>query len=199
VPKPSVELERREQILTATCKVLVSRGLNQLRIADVAAEANLSSGIVHYYFSGKDDLIHRTFEQSFEESLRRRERIFESTLPPAERLVALIDSYIPRDPETIQAWHVWLQLWAGALKDPSLRVINEKAYSKWRNLIANVILEAHKDGALHSEDPEGAADQLVALIDGLAVQVLLDSSTINADTMADICRQFLKETLSYQQ
>jgi hypothetical protein len=80
-----------------------------------------------------------------------------------------------------------------------LRVINEKAYSKWRNLIANVILEAHKDGALHSEDPEGAADQLVALIDGLAVQVLLDSSTINADAMADICRQFLKETLSYQQ
>lgn len=197
--KPSVEIERRKLIISATRQVMVTRGLNQLRIADVAKAAKLSSGIIHYYFDSKEELIRETFEQSFEESLRSREKIVTSGLPPGQRLIALIDSYIPRDEVTIEAWHVWLQLWAGALRDEELRRINETAYEKWRNLISSVILEGHAVGALTSSDPEGAANALVALIDGLAVQVLLKSPTIDAKVMSEICTQFLKVSLSFNE
>jgi len=195
--KPSVEFERRQLIISATRQVMVTRGLNQLRIADVAKAAKLSSGIIHYYFATKEDLVRETFEQSFDESLRRREKIFERDLPAGQRLVALIDSYIPRDEVTIEAWHVWLQLWAGALRDEGLCRINEIAYEKWRNLISIVILEGHAVGTLTSSDPEGAANALVALIDGLAVQVLLQSPTIDAKMMSEICTQFLRSSLDY--
>jgi AcrR family transcriptional regulator len=197
--KPSVEIERRKLIISATRQVMVTRGLNQLRIADVAKAAKLSSGIIHYYFDSKEELIRDTFEQSFEESLRSREKIVTSGLPPGQRLIALIDSYIPRDEVTIEAWHVWLQLWAGALREEELRRINETAYENWRNLISSVILECHAVGALTSSDPESAANALVALIDGLAVQVLLKSPTIDAKTMSEVCTEFLRASLSFNE
>jgi AcrR family transcriptional regulator len=52
VPRPSVD-ERRREILEATCKVVIERGFANTRIADVANELGVSSGLIHYHFESK--------------------------------------------------------------------------------------------------------------------------------------------------
>ena len=43
MPRPSVEAERKAQILASTCKVIASEGFRHLRVSDVAKDAGVSS------------------------------------------------------------------------------------------------------------------------------------------------------------
>lgn len=56
VKKP--EIERREDILAAAKVVALRGGLETVSARTVAAEADLSSGLVYFYFDSKDGLLH---------------------------------------------------------------------------------------------------------------------------------------------
>lgn len=193
--RPSVEDERRAQIMAATRRVMVQRGVAMLRVADVAREAGVSPGIVHYYFESKEELIRETFEDNFASSFERRSSIFEKDLPADEKLDVLMVSYVPSDEETRESWHVWLELWVGARQDETLRQLNETAYGEWRRLIGGIIDEGIASGVFVTSDPASEVNQLVAMIDGLAVQALLGSSVITTAEMRKICAEFVRDNL----
>jgi len=193
--RPSVEEERRLQIMAATRRVMVRRGVATLRVADVAKEAGVSPGIVHYYFASKDELIRETFQDNFANSLERRASIFAKELRADEKLGLLLRSYVPDDEATRESWCVWLELWVGALQDEKLRELNERAYGEWRRLVGGIIEQGIEDGVFASSDPEADANQLVGMIDGLAVQVLLGSAVISVDEMHRICMRFVERHL----
>ena len=75
MPRPNVEAERRDQIQRATCAVIAESGIRDLRMTDVAKQAGVSSGTVHYYFESKQALIHAAFEYNFRHSTQRRKDI----------------------------------------------------------------------------------------------------------------------------
>ena len=48
---------RRQQMLTAAAALIAAQGYGETRIADVARRANVSPGLVVYYFGSKDRLL----------------------------------------------------------------------------------------------------------------------------------------------
>src|SRR5688500_12184105 len=126
MPRPSVEAERKDQILRATCQVIAEQGYVNLRVSDVAKKAGVSGGTVHYSFDSKRDLVHAAFEYNFARSLQRRKWILDSPADPLSRLRFVIDSYLPVDDETTEAWRVWAALWAEGLREPNLQELNER-------------------------------------------------------------------------
>lgn len=194
--RPSVEEERREQIIEATRRVMVKRGINMMRVSDIAKVAKVSPGIVHYYFETKEDLIRETFEDSFTQSIERRRSILDQNLAVEEKLNALIKSYVPMDDRTKQTWHVWLELWVGALQDEELRKVNDGAYGTWRAMIGEVIEEGQQQGIFRTKGTEPIVNQLVSMIDGLAVQVMLRSTVITAEEMNRLCSLFIEDHLA---
>lgn len=191
MPRPSVQAERRHQILVSTCTVIAERGITSLRVADVAKHAGVSPGIIHYYFDNKRDLTHAAFEQNFVRSLERRSAIFESELDAPDKLRALVDAYLPRGEETIEAWHVWSELWVAALHDKDLQDLNEQAYGEWRRIVAGLWREAQSSGFVEGSDPLVLANSLVALVDGLALQVLMGSRAMTLIRMRETCHHFI--------
>lgn len=167
-----------------------------LRVADVAREAGVSPGIVHYYFASKEDLIRETFEDSFAASLVRRSSILEKEIPVDQKLEELLGSYVPRDEVTTEAWHVWLELWVAALQDERLRELNDAAYDEWRTMMGSIISEGIEQGVFATEHLESVVNQLIAMIDGLAVQALMGSSVISPKRMLEICADFVHDHLS---
>ncbi|MGH3502622.1 MAG: TetR/AcrR family transcriptional regulator [Nocardioidaceae bacterium] len=196
MPRPSVQAERREQILASTCTVIAERGITALRVADVAKHAGLSPGIIHYYFDNKRDLTHAAFEQNFVHSLERRARIFESDLDAVAKIKALADDYLPKGDETVEAWHVWAELWVAALHDKDLQDLNERAYGEWRRIIAGLWREAQSEGQIGAADPVDLANRLVGLMDGLALQVLMSSRAMTLSRMRKTCRRFIDDAVS---
>lgn len=50
--------QRRREILEAAKRVFADRGFHETTIADVARRADLSYGVVYWYFDSKDELFH---------------------------------------------------------------------------------------------------------------------------------------------
>ncbi len=48
---------RRRQLLDAAVKVMGQKGFHQMSMQDLAAEANVSVGLIYKYFAGKEDLL----------------------------------------------------------------------------------------------------------------------------------------------
>ncbi|MQA00163.1 MAG: TetR family transcriptional regulator [Dehalococcoidia bacterium] len=48
---------RRQEILEAAARVFIRRGFEAATMQDIAAEADVSAGLIYRYFPGKDDLI----------------------------------------------------------------------------------------------------------------------------------------------
>ena len=183
--RPNVEAERREQILRSTSRVIAQRGIRALRVADVAKEAGLSSGIIHYYFDNKVTLTRTTFERNFEYSLERRAAILDSSEPAPVKLKAVIDAYLSEEKETVEAWHVWAELWVESIHDSQLQVLNENAYGQWREIVRTIISQGQQEDTLKSGDPTQFANLLVASLDGLALQVLAGSHDMTLESMRD--------------
>ena len=191
MPRPSVEAERREQILRAACEVVAEAGFKSMRIADVAQRAGMSTGTVHYYFATKNDLVRAAFEWNFTRSQERRVPLFEQRTDPRSRLRSFVESYLP-GASTSESWHVWVELWVEALHDPGLQELNERVYGEWRRTVAGIIRDGQAAKQFRDGDPVLLADGLVGMIDGLGLQVLLGSRNMTAERMGVVCDQILE-------
>ncbi|WP_037064374.1 TetR/AcrR family transcriptional regulator [Pseudonocardia acaciae] len=196
MPRPSVEAQRRKQILDAACTVIARRGLQELRLLDVAAVAGVSSGTIHYYFDTKKELVNAAFEYNFRHSLERRRWMQDETRPPLELLGEIVESYLPNRGASLRAWKVWAELWAEGIRDPALRQVNEELYGRWRELVQNAIAAAQRAGTARDGDPELLANMLIGMIDGLAMQVLLRAKAMPLEAMREACRTFIDRLIA---
>ena len=91
----------------------------------------------------------------------------------------------------MRAWRVWAELWVEALHDPDLQELNERVYGEWRRIVAGIIRDGQDAGLFRPEDPVLAANALIAMIDGLALQVLLASTSMSVERMRAVCDQVM--------
>lgn len=196
MPRPSVEAERRPQILSAACEVIAQIGIPALRLSDVAKEAGVSAGTVHYYFETKRDVITAAFEFNLADSLARRQELLGSETDSLAILHNLVESYLPTDDRSRRAWKVWLALWAEGSRDPVLQEINDRLYSQWRDVVAGVIRSAQHEKLARPGDPVVLANMLIGMLDGLAVQVILESASLPVDAMQETCKAFIGDVIA---
>jgi AcrR family transcriptional regulator len=167
--------KRRPQILAASASVIARRGITALRLADVADEAGVSVGTVQHYFGTRERLLMETFRYETNRAVKRWLRAADGGATPWQRMLALVD--IVLDEATFrERWTRWLQFWAVYARDPRRRRAMGEIYEQWREPFRAVIGEGVASGEFRPAWPlEDAVDRVVALLDGLALQVLLDA------------------------
>lgn len=179
---------RRAQILEATHRVTLRRGLHDLRMSDVADELGISSGLIHYHFATKDDVIEAMLRDVADREVAEVRSAVAGVADPAERLERIIDVYLPstrRDP----SWLLWIDVWGEALRDINLRRISEELDNAWVELIADTVAEGIERGVFRAGDPNAVAWRLCALLDGLGMQVVLHHRTMTRAQMHEHVRR----------
>jgi AcrR family transcriptional regulator len=190
-------VERRAQIITATRKVALARGLHDLRVADVAAELDVSTGLIHYHFATKHELLEAMLRDTAAEELNAVMSAIVERDDPTEQLEYMIDAYLP-SPRRDQSWALWIDVWGEALRDPEVRRISEELDDGWVDVFAQVITAGVESGVFRSDDPLAAAWRLCALLDGLGLQVVLHSRTMSRAQMGAHVRRAAELELGYQ-
>ncbi len=150
----------RERILDAAVRRIASDGIDAVRIARIAMDAGVSTGLVHYHFATREDLLAEALEHSFEDA---------GDVGGTTDLRAMIDSCLPLPGEQERDWVLWVELWLRAVRHPELRPTAAKLYARMQEWFATAI-----EG--HGHDPDEAraiADRVLALIDGYGVRALL--------------------------
>jgi AcrR family transcriptional regulator len=178
--------KRRPQILAASARVIATRGITGLRLADVAAEAGVSVGTVQHYFRTRERLLMETFQYETNQAVERWFRAADGGSTAWRRLLALVD--IVLDEATFrERWTRWLQFWAVYARDPRRRRAMGETYEQWREPFRAVIEEGVAAGEFRPAWPvEDAVDRIVALVDGLALQVLLDAPGASTERMREL-------------
>ena len=106
---------------------------------------------------------------------------------PVDRLDTLLRAYLPaarRD----ESWALWIDWWDEALRSEALAGISAEFDTAWVAILEELIEAGVAEGVFDCKDPLGAAWRLSALLDGLAVQVVLPRRTVSRRQMLDHAR-----------
>lgn len=178
VRKASVE-QRRNEILETTCLVVIDRGFAATRIADVAQRLDVSSGLIHYHFESKDQLLAEAFEYAAASDLARLDAELAMPGTSLEKLDRMFRLYTPLDGEAEPGWLLWIDGWGEAIRNAALKKISQDLDLRWQERLEDVIRDGIEAGAFRCADPHGTAWRLAALLDGLGVQVSVHEGLIS--------------------
>jgi AcrR family transcriptional regulator len=157
-------------IADAVLRITARDGLHQVSIRTVAAEAGRSVGMVQRRFGSKDQLLRAAIRRVIEQ-VGGRVRARVAALGPDPEPRALVESLtrelVAVGPEHRDEAMVWLAFLARAVVVPELAAELRDQYVPGERWIATVLRD--RPGL----DPDLAAVELLALVDGLTAHVLL--------------------------
>ncbi|MEV6317540.1 TetR family transcriptional regulator C-terminal domain-containing protein [Streptomyces sp. NPDC051776] len=153
--------DRRQRIIDAAIRVVERRGLDGLSHRSVAAEADVPLGSTTYHFATLDDLLVATLRQVCVEpptAVEDWRRHLDSEGPLADRLAALLDELMAGDRARMR---VEYELYLAALRREALKPVA----AEWLDAAVAVLRDY--------TDEQATAHALIALLDGLLLQLLL--------------------------
>jgi len=154
----------RDRILDAAVRRIASDGIDAVRIARIAMDAGVSSGLVHYHFTTREALLAEALEHSFESA---------GDVSEYTDLRTMIESCLPLPGEQERDWVLWVELWLRAVRHPELRPTAARLYARMQDWFAEAIEDGVARGAYAPCDARAVADRVLALIDGFGVRALL--------------------------
>jgi AcrR family transcriptional regulator len=182
-PRPRLDHVRRPELLAAAADVIRERGLEHVRVADVADRAGTSAPSVLYYFASKAELLKEALTSAEERFYEDLEAELAQIEGGPERLLKIIDSACG-DGDYDAA--LWIELWARALSDPDLAATRAELDVRWRRAIAEVVRYGQQRGEFGPVDPDEVAVLLAALLDGLAVQIALSDIEVTPPRVREL-------------
>ncbi len=146
-------------------RLAATRGLEGVSLRHVAAEAGVSTGMVQHYFRTKDEMMTFAFGMVMDR-VGERSRAAAEPASPRALVRGLLLEILPLDQTRRLENHVVLAFLAYAAVKPSIASELREVAARTRDFLAEQI---RTGGAA---DPERAAAGLLALVDGLGLQLL---------------------------
>ena len=79
----------KEKILAAAAKVIAAKGLDKTSVDDIIAEANVSKGIIYFYYKNKDELLIAGIKYAAESRISQIKNALAKISSPKEKLTRL--------------------------------------------------------------------------------------------------------------
>jgi AcrR family transcriptional regulator len=194
--------DRHQEIVEAAAQVITDRGLAETRIQDIAERCGVSPGLILYYFESKDRLLVEALTYANDQSYLRTTRELRKMPAAHERMDRLIELSVPGllpEYSLLDEWALWLEIWVRALRDPQMAKERESLDRRWVQSIAEVIRYGRQTGEFPSEtgDADDIAMEFGAMVDGLAIQVLLNDAVMTPHRMYEICLDVARRLIGY--
>ena len=165
--------ERREQLLQAASHVFAQKGFAATRIIDIAAEANLSHGLVYHYFSSKEDIFTALMARALQGAIRLTSEALQRSGTPWERLHSLCEQMLLGLRTTPEVTLLTLQtLLSEGVPEEATAHLREQGTSVFTNLIT-VIRQGQETGEVLASNPVSLALSFFALLQGLTITSVL--------------------------
>lgn len=161
----------------AAVSVVARDGFDLLSVRSVAREAGLSGGAVQHHFATRADLLLAAFDQTVE-SISVRLTATDLDGEVHEALHKLCAQTLPLDEERQREAIVWVTLSAAAASHPDLAAAHRRGLVAFTDLVADIIDSGQQSGEIPEQvNAHAAAAVLVAVVDGLTLQGIVEEST----------------------
>jgi len=165
--------ERRDEILSATWRVIARDGITGATIRAIAKEANCSRGILGHYFDDKADILGSALVHSHRRVGARMAAASAGLAGLAALRVVMLEALPLDDRRDLEA-QIEISFWGRALGNSALRDLQHTEFDRLCDMLRGHLQEAADLGELADGCDLGlATHQLVVLIDGLSAERVL--------------------------
>ncbi|MFN2466156.1 MAG: TetR/AcrR family transcriptional regulator [Candidatus Dormibacteria bacterium] len=175
-PSTPAAREKRRQVIEAAAAVMARQGYAATSMKDVAQEAGIAQGLIHYYFASKDDLVMAVVKDSCDAMLAETVAAFEQASGgPLERVWPALESARERTKHRPEMWRIFVELYPLSLNNPALRAQFKELYDKITQTTLGMVEEINRQIPTPLPvDPQYFARVITAAIDGIALQAMAD-------------------------
>ena len=183
-----------DRILDAALTIIQEKTISGLRIRQVAEKANLFQSNIHYYYNSKKELLLAVQKKVLNRYREiRQQSIHQSGFGPEATLEDRLDIFIKQKIYTILIDNKYdvaeLDFWNQSRLDPDMHQEFCLSYQNWRTEIREIAETFAPD--MPSAKQNLIAGIAVSLLEGAAVQFLVDKEAFDLDSYFAYCKSIL--------
>ena len=188
-------MDKRTRILMAALKVFSRKGFHQVKVEEIAQEAEIGKGTIYDYFESKEDIYHQIFRLSSE----RYTSIFQEMQAQGTDLWDKIRLLSLKHIQFFQT-HKDMATFVFDGQSRPLESLNEwlmEQKEQRQELVREILVRAMEDGEIRSVDPDMASRMVMGLIFSVFGGMIFMEGTVpdreTVDKMLDILKKGLME------
>jgi len=176
---------RRVQLTRAAYKVVGEKGYSDFTIKDIAREAGLSAGLVHYYFKNKEDLLFKLLKGMNANLKNDLGKALASLDDPQEKLLAFCNEAFDLVHKEKAYFSVLVDFLAQINHNKRLRQAMVKLFQSYRDEIEAILQEGMAKGVFTINDVRFTSVAIVSLIQGNIFQHHIDREAFDYAAYAE--------------
>ena len=167
--------EKAQRIVDAMRESVAKRGAAASTFEQVAREAGVSRGLLHYYFGTKERLLVEVVRRDAEIRVARLDEALAGAQTVDDVLDALVSSLTDMIENEPAFFLLLYELFSAGRRNPEIQREVGQLFERTRSLVAEVLDEKQAEGVLSLRyDAQAIVSYLFALGDGFALQALSD-------------------------
>jgi AcrR family transcriptional regulator len=177
--KKDISNTRRAQLTRAAYKVVGQKGYYDFTIRDIAREAGLSTGLVHYYFKNKEDLLLNLLKEMNADLKYYLNKALTVLSDPRDKLLTFCDQAFDLVDREKAYFHVLIDFWAQMNHNNRIRQANVKLFQSYRDEISAILKEGAASGLFKITDVKLTSVIIISLIQGTIIQYVIDNGAFD--------------------
>ncbi|WP_424927243.1 TetR/AcrR family transcriptional regulator [Amaricoccus tamworthensis] len=171
--------QRRSDLIDATLEIIARSGTQAATVRSIAAEANVTLGLIRHHFSSKEDLIAAAFDRHMTSMTEQAiAAVAHDTTDPVARLRAFIEAALAPPVTSARAVALWAAFMQAAQHSPQMRDVHGRTYRAYRDFMQELIGVALKDAGR-------TVDVTMLRSHAIACNAVIDGLWIEGSTIPD--------------
>lgn len=184
------------RIILATVACIASRGIAATSTHQIAKQAKLSQGNIHYYFRTKEALMRRVLESVYENSSRNIDALEDKRISPSSRLEMIIDLGFDLITRRRDEFITLIACWTHAVvSGREWRDSYKQTFRDFQAAIVRLIREGEETGEFEHGASAMVPILLVSMVQGIGLQLAIAPSQVNASEAKIAAKRALRAIL----
>lgn len=177
--KSFIEKARRKQILEVAAALFLEKGFRNTSLEEIAKQAEVSRGVIFYYFDGKQDIGEQTIVNNLIMYGKYVEERVTSRKPGRNQLLEFVDACLDYQYDHRELYLLTVEL-VGSIDDSDNRFkLSKKVNANTRKWLLNIINTGKDNGEFPRISANDLADVIQGFIDGMMQLSAIDYDVVN--------------------
>jgi len=185
------QIQRKEQIMDAALKVIISKGYDNSRMDDIVDLSSMSKGAIYWYYKSKKEVYLNLVNYWVIKYSTVINHIVEEDDSPAEQLKDVFEYFILQYEQDPSAFKALVEFWSLAGRDKDFQKKLDKVYSKFLEFLERIINKGVKSGEFKNLDVRITALSIMVNIEGIIWFTLFDAHGLSAREYINTITNFI--------
>lgn len=190
--------ERRKQVLRATLKAIGEKGFNAVTLQDIADYADVSKGVISYYFKNKEDVFYHLLEWMTDRIFQNEYAAIQKEELAIDKMRAYVNAAFKSPEDNRIFYSVYLEFLAQVNQNERFREVNNTFYKNCWFIGSEIIQKGKSEGFFETIEIESGSHMIRALIDGCLLQWLMRDDPSLHSHYRENCFETIVTYLNYK-